>query len=148
MEKILVIAGSARCESNTLKSVHALNFPDAEILDLLHFSISPYRYHETNRDDNFMQVVSKMLEADLIVFATPVYWYSMSWVMKVFFDRLTDLLMGENKVLGRKLKGKKTFLLVQGASEEIPVGFEVPFKSSSEYFEMEFTGHKYIVVKE
>lgn len=148
MNKVLIISGSARGGSNTLKSVQTLNLPEAHILELLQFNISPYKYDETNRDDDFMQVVSKMLEADLIVFATPVYWYSMSWVMKVFFDRLTDLLSGDRKVLGRRLKGKKTFLLAQGASDEMPIGFEVPFKSSSEYFGMEFNGFKYVVVKE
>ncbi|MCP4458779.1 MAG: NAD(P)H-dependent oxidoreductase [Cytophagales bacterium] len=38
--------------------------------------------------------------------ATPVYWYSMSGIMKVFLDRIYDVLTIE-KELGRKLHGKK-----------------------------------------
>lgn len=113
MEKVLILVGSARSESNTLKTVDVLNYPEAEIINLIDLNISPYKYHDTNREDDFMQVVSKMLEADLIVFATPVYWYAMSGLMKVFFDRLTDLLSGERKVLGRRLKRKRPFFCLR-----------------------------------
>ncbi len=43
-----------------------------------------------NREDDFMKVVDLILR-DRLIFATPVYWYSMNSTMKVFFDRLTDL---------------------------------------------------------
>ena len=49
---------------------------------------------------------------DTIIFATPVYWYSMSGILKVFIDRITDLLTIE-KELGRKLRGKKMAVVSQ-----------------------------------
>jgi multimeric flavodoxin WrbA len=61
----------------------------------------------------------------------------MSGQMKVFIDRLTEL-MYEYKAIGKALKGKKTYLIVCGGGAAMPEGFEVPFKSTSEYFEMQF----------
>jgi multimeric flavodoxin WrbA len=47
---------------------------------------------------------------------TPVYWYTMSGIMKVFFDRFSDLLRIE-KDLGRKLRGKSMAVISCGADE-------------------------------
>lgn len=67
-----------------------------------------------------------MLHDDKIIFATPVYWYSMSGLMKTFFDRLTDLVTIQKSV-GRKLKGKETFLFAVGTDDLLPAGFTIPF---------------------
>ena len=42
---------------------------------------------------------------DTWIFVTPVYWYSMSGQMKIFLDRITDLLKW-HKDEGRKIRGK------------------------------------------
>ena len=47
---------------------------------------------------------------DTIIFATPVYWYSMSGTLKTFFDRLSDLLHYK-KELGRQMRGKKMAMI-------------------------------------
>lgn len=78
-----------------------------------------------------------MLDADNIIFATPVYWYAMSGRLKTFFDRLTDLLY-THKSIGKGLKAKKTYLIACGSDPELPEGFEVPFRRTSDYFEMSF----------
>lgn len=60
-----------------------------------------------SRNDDYLNLMKQILEKyETLILATPVYWYSMSGIMKVFFDRLTDLLTIE-KELGRKLRGKK-----------------------------------------
>jgi multimeric flavodoxin WrbA len=78
-----------------------------------------------------------MGDAETIIFATPVYWYAMSGLMKVFFDRFTELL-STHKPLGKALKGKKIYLISTGSESELPPGFETPFKLTSEYFEMNY----------
>lgn len=40
--------------------------------------------------DDMNELAAKMQEADVIVFATPVYFYSMSGQLKVFIDRLVQ----------------------------------------------------------
>lgn len=41
--------------------------------------------------DDMNELIEKILLADVIVFATPVYFYTMSAQMKVFIDRLTPI---------------------------------------------------------
>lgn len=146
--KNLVILGTARGEGNTLKAIQALcPFSEYELVDLRNLQIAPYHYdHAKNQVDDFQGVARKMLEADNIIFATPVYWYAMSGVLKDFFDRLTDLLT-TYKPIGKGLKGKRTYLIASGSDDEIPPGFETPFKLTSDYFGMVFEKAYYHIAR-
>jgi RimJ/RimL family protein N-acetyltransferase/putative NADPH-quinone reductase len=142
-KKSLVIIGSARKESNTLRAVEAVfsSRLDYELCDLLDSDISEYSYEDDSNDD-FSKIVEKMLSHEAIVFATPVYWYAMSGRMKVFFDRLTDLI-SKQKHSGRGLAGKCTYLIASGTDAQMPEGFEVPFARTSDYFSMRYGGAIY-----
>ncbi len=135
----LVILGSARKQSDTLFYVDfVFKNTGVKVIDLLDFNIAAYNYKEHYpENDMFLELVSEMLNHETIIFATPVYWYSMSGLMKIFFDRLTDLVTTE-KHSGRKLKGKSISLLAVGADEVLPDGFEIPFKSTADYFGMNY----------
>lgn len=137
----LIILGSARKNSDTQKLVE-LVFEGAayELIDLLDYLISHYNYKEEYPDtDEFLTIIEQMLQHNVIVFATPVYWYSMSGYMKVFFDRLTDIVSSQ-KHIGRKLKGKKVALLAVSNSDALPEGFEIPFRDTASYLDMEYLG--------
>jgi len=135
----LIILGSARKDSHTrtlLKTV----FEDTphDLVDLLDYNIATFDYDAKYPDsDQFGEIVHKMLNADTIIFATPVYWYAMSGMMKTFFDRFTDLVTVQ-KDTGRKLAGKRSFLFSVGAASEPPMGFEVPFRDTSSYMGMNY----------
>ena len=140
----LILLASARKQSDTKEFLGKV-FGDTghQVIDLLDANIGKYDYSGSYpSNDGFMKVVNEMLDHEVIVFATPVYWYAMSGLMKTFFDRLTDLITIE-KGAGRKLKGKRMLLLSVGADEELPQGFEIPFKLTAEYFEMNFDGSIY-----
>ncbi|MEO5668414.1 MAG: NAD(P)H-dependent oxidoreductase [Bdellovibrionota bacterium] len=148
MQKTLVILGTNREDSNTLKALE-LNSPfsDYEIVELHKLKLEHFVYdHNKKPNDDFLSVVDKMIGADNIVFATPVYWYAMSGIMKIFFDRFSDLI-STSKSRGKALKGKKTFLFSTGYDVELPEGFEVPFKRTSDYFNMYFEKSFYFSVK-
>lgn len=49
--------------------------------------------------------------------------------------------------MGRALAGKRVFLISTGTDPELPKGFEVPFKRTSEYFSMEYMSALYVVCK-
>lgn len=147
MIKRLVILGTARDESNTLKSLRAsAHFQDFDLIELHKLHISPYSYSNPANDD-FLDVANRMLDADEIIFATPVYWYAMSGALKTFIDRFSDLI-STSKPLGRRLKGKTTYLFSTGSDDILPEGFEIPFKKTSEYFGMNFKGSFYIKIKD
>jgi multimeric flavodoxin WrbA len=78
-----------------------------------------------------------MLACEHVVFATPVYWYAMSGIMKTLFDRLTDLPLDEaSRPTGRALAGRHTWLLATGTGEAPPPGFHEPFVRTAAYFGM------------
>lgn len=147
MSKVLVILGSARSESNTFEAIEKhLPFPEYTLVDLLKYEVSPYSYADYSKEDDFLKIVQIMMESDVIVFATPVYWYAMSGTMKIFFDRFSDLITRQ-KPFGRALAGKETWLIATGSDETLPEGFEVPFKRTSEYFDMSYKQAIYFCVK-
>ena len=145
----LIILGTSRSGGNTAMAAErlrkALGEPSTTLLDLNDLDIGPFDYEVSNAGDQLVWLVEKMLEAQRIVFATPVYWYAMSTPMKNYFDRLTDLvLVPENRPKGRALAGRDTYLLSTGAYPELTEGFEVPFRLSSSYLAMEYREGLYV----
>jgi multimeric flavodoxin WrbA len=143
MKEPFLIIGSSRKQSDTKSFVNEL-FRNTEHkqVDLLDFAIAPYSYDGIYPPDDFNALAEEILQHDILIFATPVYWYAMSAVMKQFFDRLTDLVT-IRKATGRLLKGKTIFLIVVGDNAEIPEGFEIPFKNTAEYLDMKYGGSIY-----
>ena len=41
-------------------------------------------------DDDFLKVLEKFLDADIVIFSTPVYWQGVSAQLKCFIDRLSS----------------------------------------------------------
>lgn len=140
----LIIIGSARQKGDTRSCVDfVFNQTDHKVLDLLEQNISTYNYTgDYPSTDNFKEVTEEILNHDVIVFATPVYWYSMSSLMKNLFDRFTDLVTIQ-KTTGRKLKNKTVFLLAVGTDPILPDGFEIPFKLTAKYLDMNYKGYLY-----
>jgi multimeric flavodoxin WrbA len=68
---------------------------------------------------NIIKVVKKMIEAEVIVCATPVYWYAMSAQMKVYFEHLFYQIT-IRKTKGRALKGNSCYLVSVGSDEDLP----------------------------
>lgn len=137
--KPLVILGSARKESNTRKLINLIfSEIDIELIDLLDYYLQPYNYEGNySKDDRFVEICNAILNHNKIVFATPVYWYSMSGIMKVFFDRLTDIIT-IHKDIRLEMKGKNVFLISTGSEDSLPSGFENPFRLTSKYLNMNF----------
>lgn len=138
--EVLIIQGSARKNGNTNKIVNYIQEKiDCNFIDLKNYTISNYDYDSRNKNDDFLPLMREIVEYDLIIFATPIYWYSMSGIMKTFFDRITDCLKIE-KETGRKLRGKSMAMVSCGSDEEIKDGFEMPFRESANYLGMTYKG--------
>ncbi len=90
--KTVIIVASARKNGETHKVVSELSIiSDWDVIDLLDYKISHFDYAHANQEDDFIDLMKDVVnQYDVIIFATPVYWYSMSGILKVFFDRLTD----------------------------------------------------------
>lgn len=144
MTDILILLGSSRSHGNTRKVADfAQQKLGADLLDLNDFHISYYDYEHKNQGDDFLPLIEKIVQRyEVIIFATPVYWYSMSAVMKTFFDRMSDLLT-IRKELGRQLRGKKMGAISCGNDADMVEGLEIPFRESADYLRMHYLGHVY-----
>ncbi|NQY94804.1 MAG: flavodoxin family protein [Campylobacteraceae bacterium] len=143
MKKTAIILGTSRSNGNTadLSKVVAKN-TDAVIFDINKYNILPFDYEYKNQDDDFLILIKDILTYDNIIFASPVYWFSPSTTMKLFIDRITDLITIE-KDLGRQLRGKTTALISTGEYESPKSCFEDVFKHTFEYLGMNYKGMLY-----
>ncbi|HHX8343974.1 TPA: flavodoxin family protein [Vibrio alginolyticus] len=144
---IAVILGTSKSDGNTRKLADSfVEQSGAKLFDLSNFNVSFYDYSHENENDDFLPIIYELLSFDHLVFASPVYWYSMSAQLKVFFDRLSDLLTIE-KELGRRLKGKSISVLSTGYNLELPDCFVQPFELTAKYMQLEFKGCEYLAIQ-
>ncbi|SFS95630.1 NADPH-dependent FMN reductase [Zhouia amylolytica] len=141
-KKTVIIQGSSRSNGNTNRMTSFLqnNF-GFEVVDLNTKNIHPYHYDYRYKNDDFIPTIKEIVtKYDTIIFATPIYWYTMSGIMKNFFDRITDCLKTE-KSIGKQLKGKNMAVLSCGSDAELKKGFTMPFEESAKYLGMEYLGN-------
>ena len=140
----LGLLGSSASDGNTARLARAVfrQLPDSALINLGGLNIAPYDYQHRHHGDDFLPVAQRMTKAQAIIFASPVYWYSMSAQMKVFFDRLSDLTE-DYKPLGKSLAGKTAFLIATGGAPEAPASFTQPFIDTAGYFNMHWGGEIY-----
>jgi multimeric flavodoxin WrbA len=97
--KITTFIGSSRKDSN---SELLADFVTKDIkyhkIYLRNLSIQPIhdlRHDEGGFqlvDDDYDTIIHAFLQSDLIIFSTPIYWYSMSGMMKNMIDRLSQAI--------------------------------------------------------
>ena len=104
MKNVIIISSTPRIGGNSeiLAKEFARGCKDAshsvEIINLrdynLKYCMGCYACQKMGRcvhNDKMNEISEKLLKADVIVFATPVYFYSMSGQLKVFIDRLVPI---------------------------------------------------------
>lgn len=122
--KILTVHGSPDTDGNSAKLLNAcisgmneIEGTQVESINIYDYDVAPVwkdyfgdvMRKETDKvKDDMSVLISKMLDADLIVLSSPVYWYSVSGKMKLFLDRWSDLI---NPDWSSRLKGKGLALL-------------------------------------
>ncbi|MHB9156069.1 MAG: flavodoxin family protein [Endomicrobiales bacterium] len=91
-------------------------------------------------DDDARAVLGRMAGADVIVMATPLYFFSASAQLKVIVDRMFSLYKWDNEAgtMETVLRGK-TLVLLASAYEGVGLeALEKPFKLTADYSGMEF----------
>lgn len=137
--EVVIILGSARKDGEAEKLAKTLAHESGwDLVNLLDYNISQYDYEHLNRNDDFIPLMERIIgNYQTLVFVSLVYWYSMSGIMKMFFDRITDLLTIE-KDLGRNLRGKKMAAISSSYGDNLEEQFWLPFQRSAEYLGMYF----------
>lgn len=142
MNKGIIIQGSSRSEGDTSKIVQVLKVNTGyDVVDLNTKNIGHFDYEFNNRDDDFIPLFKNIVtNYKIIVFVTPIYWYTMSGLMKVFFDRISDFLKLE-KDYGRQLRNMQMASVSSSNDSRFYNGFEMPFVNSAKYLGMQYKGH-------
>jgi putative NADPH-quinone reductase len=144
----LILSASARGDGDlgaAVAELRRLLADGSDHIALGEQDLRPFDYRNVGGEDAFTTIAADMGRRDRLIFATPVYWYAMSGIMKTFFDRLADLLLDPAKrPLGRALAGRKMWVVATGNDPELPDGFEAPFRLSAEYLGMVWRGSCYL----
>lgn len=144
---MIIIQGSSRADGNTARvSAFLSEINAAGIIHLSELEIAEFSYDGPTKDD-FEDIIEQIIKQDAFILATPVYWYTMSGRMKTFIDRISDLLKW-NKDLGRKLRGKKMYVISCSGSNDVPSEFKYPFVMSADYLGMEFKSYLHTYFEE
>ncbi len=149
MNKGIIILGSSRSNGDTFTAVSYLkDITGFEIVDLNQKDIGHYDYDFKNKGDDFNFLFKGIVQNyETLIFATPVYWYTMSGIMKTFLDRISDFLHDE-KDFGRMLRGKNMGLVSCSNDDDRPTEFNLPFSRSADYLGMNYLGDIHSWVKE
>ena len=79
-------------------------------------------------DDDFNTIAPAILEADVLVFTMPVYWYSIPAQIKAVIDRIYSLVVG-----GKDIAGKECALIACCEEEDRTVldGVRIPLERTA-----------------
>ena len=144
MKKIVIVLGSSRQFGNTYKLCEKIaKLTNADLINLKEYDIHEYDYENKFDYDDFPGLLNKFSEYETIVFATPIYWYSMSARLKMFVDRMSDLITTK-KELGRQIKGKNFALISTNYDGNLDFDFAQTFKLIANYLHLNFIDHLHI----
>ena len=138
----VALFASSRRNGNTGQFVDRIAAELAiEVIDLSRQRMSEYDYQHRNRDDDFEPLMRRVLTFDQILFASPVYWYSVAPPMKVFLDRISDFLdLPDLLDEGRRLRGKRAYVVCTSIYDEAPRPFIGAFVDTFDYLGMRYCG--------
>ncbi|TDL35438.1 flavodoxin family protein [Jeotgalibacillus sp. S-D1] len=123
---LLIISGSSRENGNTeflakeaakaydgeVEWIHLRNQSILQIVDERHTANG-----FTSVEDDHRDLIKKMVKADSILFATPVYWYGMSGYMKTFVDRWSQALRDPELNFKEEMKNKPAYVITCGGDK-------------------------------
>lgn len=105
MKRMIIIQGGGRPKGNTAQLVESFAQGamevghQAEVIPLSKYEVKGctgcnaccYGERDCVQKDSFLEIVAKMKEADLTVFASPLYFWTISSQLKAFIDRFYGL---------------------------------------------------------
>lgn len=148
---IAVIYGGTRPNGNTeLLTKHALKGLEVEQIILREHNILPIddKRHDAkgfeDRHDDYNSIMKRILPHDTLIFATPIYWYSMSGIMKNFVDRWSHT-MRDTKFpdFKQQMSKKDAFVIAVGGDNPAIKGLPMiqQFQYIFDFMGVQFKGY-------
>ncbi|UOQ46423.1 flavodoxin family protein [Halobacillus salinarum] len=120
---MLTLLGSSREEGNTEALVkQIMQGIDYTSITLSHHTIQPIsdKRHSiegfTPVHDDYEKILQEVLSHDILIFATPIYWFGMSGQMKVFIDRWSQYLRDSRYHMKEELSKKTAYVVLTGGT--------------------------------
>ncbi|CAM3945246.1 flavodoxin family protein [Alicyclobacillus pomorum] len=119
--KVFVLNGSSREHGNTEQLTNLIvdgipstkvHLREQRILPIADRRHTPEGFQPVA--DDYDAIVQSMLTHDAILFATPIYWYGMSGVMKDFVDRWSQSLRDPRYNFKEEIRDKKMYVVAVG----------------------------------
>ncbi len=150
MKKVLVLYGSSREGGNTEALTEVV--VDGIASTKIHFRqkrILPIddRRHTADGfqpvDDDYDAIVQDVLNHDILLFATPIYWYGMSGIMKDFVDRWSQSLRDKRYRFKEELGKKQAYVIMTGGDQPRLKGLPLvqQFKYIFDFVSLPFAGY-------
>lgn len=120
---IAVLYGSSRRGGNSdLLANRLVEGIEADAIYLSEYNIQPitdYRHAEpgTYPNDDYHALIARVLKQDVIVFATPIYWYGISGLIKTFIDRWSQSLRENKADFITQMSSKTAYVIIVGDDE-------------------------------
>lgn len=151
-KKILGIVGSPRKNGNTHILVSTIldgakaEGSDTETIFLGDLNIREcdgchrcWKGRHCSKKDDMNAIYLKIVQSEILIFGTPVYWYGPTALMKCFIDRFVYFNCPENRA---RIKGKSAVLAIPFEEDTIKTADLLVkfFVRSLQYLEMQMTG--------
>lgn len=124
--KICIVFGSSSKTGSTYTLARTI-FPNFDLMLLKDKKIAYFDYQNNYENDEFADCIKQLLDYDIIVLASPVYWYSITAQMKTFLDRIIDLIYFDKPTL--ELMRKKHFAYISTYAAEPGFAKDIILKS-------------------
>ncbi|MFO7317953.1 MAG: flavodoxin family protein [Bacilli bacterium] len=148
---IAVIYGGTRPNGNSeILTEQVIQEMAAEKIYLRDYHIQPIidmRHTEEGfqeREDDYNSIIDRILPHDILIFSTPIYWYSMSGTMKNFIDRWSQTLRDPKYPdFKSKMASKKAYVIAVGGDDPSIKGLPLiqQFQYIFDFMGIEFAGY-------
>ncbi len=122
--KILAIYGSSRDNGNNEQLAEiVLNGLNAEKVHLRDYHIQAIvdgRHTEEGFckvEDDYEDIINKVIDHEILLFVTPIYWYGMSGIMKNFIDRWSQILRDSRYTFKETMAKKHAYVIAVGGNQ-------------------------------
>ncbi|MEI3612692.1 flavodoxin family protein [Pseudogracilibacillus sp. SO30301A] len=95
-------------------------------------------------NDDYNSIIDRILKHEIIIFSTPIYWYSMTATMKKFIDRWSQTLRDKNYPhFKEQMKQKKAFVIAVGGDNPYIKGLPMiqQFQHIFDFIGIQFEGY-------
>ncbi|MBN8252054.1 flavodoxin family protein [Priestia flexa] len=134
-------------ETLTKKVIEGIEVTEIHLKDYIIQPIEDKRHDEAGFpeiNDDYNKIIDEVLRHDTLIFSTPIYWYTMTGVMKNFIDRWSHSMRDVNyPEFKQQMAGKHAYVVTVGGDNPYLKGLPLiqQFQYIFDFMNMNFQGY-------